>query len=504
MMKQKWLERAKANKAELEKRKLDEKNGIEPAKKPKYQPRCARAYVAPMKKDIQSVPLEQLSWPEFRVAQPAPCTIDPSTLSFDFETQTKPDSPDPVFVNISSATGSPLVMKLSGGGTIPNRFGVTPKASGDYNCKIVLSDAKESRCLNKLCDDAMVALAKMAQSFYPKGCSLSHADFAYRFYSKPTAKESNANEMWPSSLRVAVKLKDIDNKQVSIVKEDGTPIQVVSHMEGMCWKELRVLFQCGMFGWLWSEKQNKYLPQVRLIVKLVGTTQLIEDVDSCHLVYPTQRAEHDLQNCVRKHHVPINILSRPTAADLLFGEPEPTTGGLKVSTHVKDGTDFILEFSCGGGLPGFIVSCNQQEKTTMNIYIENKLELEAADLFTKSMNEYMIHHRAKYFPTLSDKEDSTILAFCKPLIKAKNASGATESRLMTVRVDVEYNGSNCMIVDENNQLVNDLETLENRRFETLWISYIGNYMNSNEAGPTKRIKYLKLAPKVEQFTIDGQ
>lgn len=501
----KWIAKAKANTALIEKRKLDAQNGVVPEKKPRFQTKRARANVTETKQDIQSIPLDLLTWEEFKVAQPSPQNIDVTKLGYDFETQQQPDAPNPVFVNISNATGKPIVMKLVGGGTVPNRFGVSSKLSGDYNCNFVLSDSKESARLTALCDKAMAAMTKMAMNFYPKGCSLTHNDFAYRFYSKPT-KQRNSADMWPSSLRVSIKNKDIDVGQVTVVKEDGTPIKVLSHMEGMRWAELAVMFQCGMFTYIWSDEQKRYLPQVRIIIKLVGQTRMLEDPDNCHLVYPMQRAEHELQNCVRKHHEPINIRSHPTVANMLFDEPTPTAGGLSVSVHALDGTDLILEFSAGGGLPSFVLGTNQQGNTTINVYIDNPQELDAADQFSTSVTDYLIQNRSKYFPTLTDKSDDAVRGICKSLIKPKKGTTTNESRVMTVRVDIQANGSSCMIVDENDELidmVNNPEILENRRFQTMWISYWGNYMNTTESGPTKRVRYLKLAPKVQLFTVDG-
>ena len=87
---------------------------------------------------------------------------------------------------------------------------------------------------------------------------------------------------------------------------------------------------------------------------------------------------------------------------------------------------------------------------------------------------------------------------------ASATAGNTQCRYLTAGIDLSGNGTSCMLVDENDELVTDAADLISCRFVEVWLSIYGVYLNPNEVGFTKLIKYLKRASAKVTYKIDNE
>lgn len=507
MMKSKWAEKAKQNKAAAEKRKADKAAGIVPENNGWNKRRNATSKtMTVVKKHVAKISAADLSFAEAKIDAVKPFGIKPEDVSMQIDENGKeiqPVEPNVAFANLSNAAGSPFVIGLSQGGTIPPMFGVTCFDGGDYSLNLILDGTEEQRKLKKFTDDAQVALQTMARAAYGP-CLVQHDDLIVRLYSHPSPKKNKPNEVWPPKLHVAIKAKDLQSGDTSIVKDDETKMSIIGNLAGMYWKEINVYLNCVKFGWIWSAKHRRYLPQIKILAKLLGRAIVTENPEHAHLVFPHQTLEHEAQNCVCKHHVPIDILQAPKPSELSFADPIPNKAGIGSVVDVvlaKDGTKLLLKFPRGGVLPSYAIDQNQQGKNTITLQFDDTKEFEACDSFKKNILDFLLQDRVKYFG--ENKSEELIRGFFKPLLKDASATaGNTTCRLITASVDISSNGTTCMLVDENDQLVTDPDALTSCRFTEVWISIFGVYINSGEAGFMKRITYLKRAPKSVSLVVD--
>ena len=506
-MKSKWTEKAQQNKAAAEKRKADKAAGKAPEGNSWNKRRNATSQPSTVvKKHVSKIAAADLSFAEAKFDAIKPFAIKPEDISTQIDecgNEIKPPEPNVAFANVSNAAGTPFVIGLSQGGTIPAMIGVKCFDGGDYSLNLILDGPEEQRKLKKFSDDAQLALTTMARAAYG-ACFVQHDDLIVRLYSHPAPKKNKPNEVWPPNLHVAVKTKDLQSGDSTIVKDDETKMSIISNLAGMYWKEVNVYLNCVKFGWFWCTKRRRYLPQVKILAKMLGRAIVTENPDHAHLVFPHQIAAHEVQNCVCKHHVPIDILQAPKPTELTFGEPVPNKAGIGSVVDVilaKDGTKLLLKFPRGGILPVYSIDQNQQGKDTLTLQFDDAKEFEACDAFKKNMIDFLLKDRVKYFG--ENKSEELIRGFFKPLLKDASATaGNTSCRLITASVEISSNGTTCMLVDENDQLVMDPEALTSCRFTEAWISIYGVYINSGEAGFMKRITYLKRAPKSVSLVVD--
>lgn len=505
-MKARWAEKAKANKEAAEKRKADKNAGIVTTNNTwgaKRQNTMQQRAQLVLKKHVQKIAATDLLFAEVKIDSVKPFAINPDDLRSVYNEsgeEMKPLEPSPIFANISSASGSPFVIGLTQGGSIPQPYGVSHRESGDYGVNLIIN-AEEAKRLKRFSDDAEVALNARAREVYGP-CFVQHDDLVMRLYTNQMPKKNKPNELWPSKLQIAIKDKDLKSGETSIVKDDGTKVTIIGNLEGMYWKQVNCHLTCAMFGWKWCDKRKKFVPQIRILVRMLGQAMVMENPDHAHLVYPHQTTEHDKQNCVCKHHTPVDIIDNLSPSEILFQEPQPNKSGIGtvVDMLAKDGTKIILKFPRGGILPSYAVDKNIVSKDTLTLQFDDTKEFAACDMFKENIIAYLLQDRSKYF---GDKSEELIRGFFKPLLKdASETAGNTQCRLITAGVDLSGNGTSCMLVDENDQLLTDPEALTSCRFTEAWISIYGVYINSGEAGFIKRITYLKRAPQKVTLVLD--
>lgn len=519
-MSNKWLERAALNKEANEKRKRDIELGIaQPYKRNVKQARDLAATTKPPRKDVQSIAVADLSWREdvkCGSVKKMTCNLGDLEITEDnIRNKTKPNEPKPSWMSLTNAKHEPLVVQFSGGGSVPSMYGVSPAGnSGDYNCKFILDDFSECKKMKKFDDDIQSYLVGMAGNVYPTGCNFTHAGFYQRIYTNPIEKKNKSGEFWPASLRT--KLKNVHDKsadakaEMSIVKDDHTPILVMDSLAGMDWRDLKIEIKTIMFGWTWSDDRKRWLPQVRVLTNLRRAT-MIENCNTAHLVYPHQEEAHAAQHCARRHHCPVDILRCPSRMDeFVLEEPRLNAGGgIVMNVERKDNTKFILKIRCDGVLPiEYAVGENSHKDPTLTVSFNDDAIFNACDQLAKQFASYLLEHRSVFYRD-STSPDDTVLSYFKPLLKPKSKTSESNSRMITAICDYMSNGSTLMLVDENDQLVMDPDQFIDQKFTEIWYNIIGIYANSKgggsyESGFIKRVAYLKLAPKRGVFSIDGQ
>jgi len=361
-----------------------------------------------------------------------------------------------------------LYFQLSGGGTIPQSFGVV-LSPDDKKYSITMSvdsDAEHVEFKRLQSEFVSTVQSKWSQWFpnMPK-TDEELCDLCNNFVSDKKPRSDNSDATWPGLTKASCFKNAIKERTCKIVlKDSGLDIEP-TELNGMKW--VRAVFKLGVC-YVQSSKSFGLTKSLVFIECVESGLQEAETVPVKELV---------LQN------------------NMVLGTPNKLQMCQLITVAGKTGGRIIFRLQGGGLIPSFGAEQINDTKTVITLAIDNDEEHVELQRLSEELKDIVCAHRARLFPqcTLSDE---ILRTKCNPFVSARKEKnndksmwpGLTKATLYTKQLEVKK----CSITYTDTEEQIDPINLPGMRWTSAVLELSFMYIQSSKAyGITKQLRKLE-------------
>ena len=143
------------------------------------------------------------------------------------------------FIPVSTTDGKPVLIQISGGGTVPKMFGVeeAKEQSNKLNITFNIANNDDHANLQSIRDEFATLCAKQWDIWFPSG--KKPADDTLKSMCNNLVsekkKKTNMDGYWPGNMKTSINVTDITTAQCRIVDKDTSENIPLEELPGMKW-----------------------------------------------------------------------------------------------------------------------------------------------------------------------------------------------------------------------------------------------------------------------------